>query len=1071
MTELKLPLFPVDGTAASVTMTVWLGVCVVVFFNLRFGWTLSGLVVPGYLVPLLFVKPVAVLIIFAQAILTYAIVRTLSDGWGRLPWWSSFFGRDRFFAIVLVSVLVRAATDGWLLPAVGRWCNETLGWQIDYRNDLHSYGLIVVSLLANYFWKPKLWRGLTTSVITVGLTYVLTNYVVLNFTNFSLGSLHYLYEDVSTSLLSSPKSYVAVITTAYVASWLNLRYSWDFNGILVPSLLGLLWHEPEKIAVSFIEALWILLLATWVLRLPVWRRVTVEGGRKLLLFFTLAAAHRLILAHLLPLFGDFHVTDAYGFGYLLTTLMALKSHEKKIALRVCRATLQTSMMGAVLASLLGFALAGMPTSAFFRRPHGAGVTADSRVQFDSQSLWQVVNSQRVRLYKMRRPGSYATVLPSEIDCFREGVATVLRYIEQKDDNDLQRAADMLSRANYEVRVIGDRYVILTEQEPSRGWGTYVLNRHATNQLLVEVPAPLEEWATLEAGVVIFQELQGHALAIAGAARLSNDDRSSDVLLRRNTMMSVFHHLLDRQDVVQIRGYTSETLAATQQLNVIEAQQAIDSIPTGLWVKHALPPSLNLTQLKRSVEFVDIHWRTIPTPNVLRDHTPRGYGELVLSRQDRRRLRNRLADAAQPNADLFVRMDAYINRWLRDDRLTIARQGSNEYRPAIVEELLYLDEEVLRPLLLLARNLATFVDIRENEEQQLQSIGGAADALGYQLLLFHDLASDRDYFVLSERSPRRRHWGTYVFRAGMQSPYVVEVPRPLYEKQTHQFGVALFERIDASALMIAGAHPFANADGTSDVARLANKVNAYQLVRQVLTRELAEEPSLMIQTRAIQAPVDADLVVATDDGTSSLQQVSGLVRRLVEHMTQDGLTTRFVDGSKDTAGYELGLLLQAASINHSVNKQMMTLWLSPSLRQNYRDSTFLRLMQAKFDAVGIPTIEQELSDYVTSLNAGRANSELSLELIQTVERFRENGDIMHLHRLGQDWPRHRCVRLIDISTDQSFLLVQADPGSLPAIFNLDGAHSTQAVTLERVSPEAVRQFARSRHFLLQWRAAP
>ena len=63
MIDFRLPLFPIDNTASAVTMTVWIGVAVVVFFNLRFGWTLSGLVVPGYVVPLLFVKPTSVAVI------------------------------------------------------------------------------------------------------------------------------------------------------------------------------------------------------------------------------------------------------------------------------------------------------------------------------------------------------------------------------------------------------------------------------------------------------------------------------------------------------------------------------------------------------------------------------------------------------------------------------------------------------------------------------------------------------------------------------------------------------------------------------------------------------------------------------------------------------------------------------------------------------------------------------------------------------------------------------------------------------------------------------------------------
>ena len=48
MADLGLPIFPTETLAMTVTTTVWIGVCVVVLCNLRLGWTLSGLVVPGY---------------------------------------------------------------------------------------------------------------------------------------------------------------------------------------------------------------------------------------------------------------------------------------------------------------------------------------------------------------------------------------------------------------------------------------------------------------------------------------------------------------------------------------------------------------------------------------------------------------------------------------------------------------------------------------------------------------------------------------------------------------------------------------------------------------------------------------------------------------------------------------------------------------------------------------------------------------------------------------------------------------------------------------------------------------
>ena len=65
---LSLPIFPEGSLASSVITTVWVGIFVITFFNLRFGWGMSGLVVPGYLVPLLLLKPWAVLAITVEGI-------------------------------------------------------------------------------------------------------------------------------------------------------------------------------------------------------------------------------------------------------------------------------------------------------------------------------------------------------------------------------------------------------------------------------------------------------------------------------------------------------------------------------------------------------------------------------------------------------------------------------------------------------------------------------------------------------------------------------------------------------------------------------------------------------------------------------------------------------------------------------------------------------------------------------------------------------------------------------------------------------------------------------------------
>ena len=164
MFDISLPLFPLDSSAITITTCVWVGVVVSVFFNLRFGWTLSGLVVPGYLVPLFISRPTTVGVILLEAAITHLIVVAISDWPRRKAYWSSFFGRDRFFVILVVSVIVRVIMDGYLLPYVGRIAVEQYGLNIDYRNNLSSFGLIVVALIANYFWKPGVARGLTAAV-------------------------------------------------------------------------------------------------------------------------------------------------------------------------------------------------------------------------------------------------------------------------------------------------------------------------------------------------------------------------------------------------------------------------------------------------------------------------------------------------------------------------------------------------------------------------------------------------------------------------------------------------------------------------------------------------------------------------------------------------------------------------------------------------------------------------------------------------------------------------------------------------------------------------------------------
>src|SRR3546814_5002861 len=64
---------------------------------------------------------------------------------------------------------------------------------------------------------------------------------------------------------------------------------------------------------------------------------------------------------LFPYTTLFRSTDFYGFGYLLSTLIAIKAHDKNIFPRLARSTLQVSLMGAVMGNVVGFALSAAAT--------------------------------------------------------------------------------------------------------------------------------------------------------------------------------------------------------------------------------------------------------------------------------------------------------------------------------------------------------------------------------------------------------------------------------------------------------------------------------------------------------------------------------------------------------------------------------------------------------------------------------------------------------------------------------------------------------------------------------------
>jgi hypothetical protein len=103
---------------------------------------------------------------------------------------------------------------------------------------------------------------------------------------------------------------------------------------------------------------------------------------------------------------------------------------------------------------------------------------------------------------------------------------------------------------------------------------------------------------------------------------------------------------------------------------------------------------------------------------------------------------------------------------------------------------------------------------------LEEASRSADFLDYTLVWYEDIPTGRRLLMAREEEvPARtakRGWGTIVVDPG-GTDLIVEVPHPLFDIDTPEVGVELFEQTGAKALLLAGTHRYSWADGRADVA--------------------------------------------------------------------------------------------------------------------------------------------------------------------------------------------------------------------------------------------------------------
>ncbi|MBA3817912.1 MAG: poly-gamma-glutamate biosynthesis protein PgsC/CapC [Deltaproteobacteria bacterium] len=918
MFEHGLTIFPSRGLDQSILVAVLVGIFVLLVLTETLGWVWAGLVVPGYLASVFVIQPSSGIAICIEAIGTFVICRLISDIFSKGGGWSSFFGRERFFLIVLVSVLVRQACELWLLVDLMAGLERLTGYSLG-NFQLSSIGLVLVPLLANMAWKLSLPRAVWQVGITVVVTWAIVALVLLRYTNLSYSSLELTYENVALDFLGSPKAYIILLSSAFIAARLNLSYGWDYNGILVPSLLALTWFEPRLAVSTVIEAVVLVVVGKFTLSIPLLRRRNLEGPRKLALVFTLGFVLKLAVGWVFVVWWPLlRLTDLFGFGYVLTSLIAVKMITLNKSGRVLLPAIAVSLVGFLVGSGIGYGLEQIaPRAAPPRDPKPLRSAASTRltrspigVALIAASRAQGLDASRISPAQLSEYGRLWRAIDGWLDAGGTTSAPVVATAER-----------LGLRI---VRLTGERecWALVDGQEAlamQRGWESAVLCPGSKGPIL-EVLRPRTEHPVALSAVGVCDRLQCAAIVFSGA------DVKGELRIAPSFVEA--HGQLAHRPIIELR-----------------ADPAVTAGRPVLHVRHVLPDAVRVTTL----------WP----------------GEIVLS-WDPPAAANPLWAAAAPRTVLRIHPDALwsslvhaapalpvqsaisVFGWV--DQWQVATRTPP---PPSETELLVLEQFVVAPLI-------------ERPTSRVTAIGEVARALDHELRWLPDGAGlAHGAWILAGREDRG--WIALAIAAEPKVPLVVEAPRPRGESGTGRLAAATWQSSEAAALLL---DPEWADLGLEEQVAYGNPVapgevaTAFHAAHQALARSLSRQPSgaiVEIRGFATWRPIQHDVVVALGWPLLDRSLVPPTIAQLVAPgglLGQIGGSPHWADGAETVAPL-LGGGTPQVLYAHAVGVPFASVWIAPALRLRVSSRDSLDELRDLSEQVGATLIERSLADALTT----------------------------------------------------------------------------------------------------------
>ncbi len=1022
-----LELLPARGLDQSMLLPVLVGLLVVLLFTETFGWVFAGAVVPGYLASVLIIQPVTGAIVIFESLVTLTIAAVIARGLSETDAWSRFFGRERFFLILVVSLVVRIHDHAWFAPWAIATLDAKFGTVLETQQEFYSVGLVLVPLTANMLWKPAIHRGLLQLAVQVGITYLIVLFVLLPYTNLTLSSVELTYENAAVNFIGHAKAHIILLTAALLAAQFNLTYGWDFNGILVPALLAMLWLTPFKLLATIGEAIVVLYLVRGFLRLPVVRHLDFEGPRKITLVFTLAFVWKLALGFTLaPLFPDLKISDTYGFGYLLSSLLAVKMLGRKSVRAVMLPSLTASAGGFLLGSLAGFLLdvaaPELPPDETITRPASArlassplGVMTLARMQIEVQREDPLPPSQ-AELHQLQRFWAEVAKLG------REPAQTLPGFIASLTG---ESGASTLDPLRHRAATLGlqivelGRYPGVAGREPRtwlgiveqdgpgrRGFATGLVIPEARGPVLV-VPMPAREAPVAEAAALACRRVDCRAVLVAGRELPAPGTEVSPRPLE--IAMAAFEDakiVILRADMAGGERSLVARLLPQESVPVEPRERT----PTRI---HPLRGYFDLAELWPDYE---LDWQ--PRETLVRP--PPGDGDFVLVRTTPAQLEamvlieaHELVDAERaslaPTQRDATELLATLTE-IHEQREPPGLAGAG-YVPPSTAELSLLEQEIVEPLIEWAQTSRTAV-------APPPGIAVRAAELDYELVEFGDCRSPAlddpkraCAVMLREREhPSTTGWGSLVVRRGPKTmAATIEVPRPYREFETWRIGAELWQISRASALLIAGADGLPRASRRAaepsfervdaqvgavdpDPVRPGNLGTPFQAFHQAIERSSTRGRARdVVQIRGLAAyhAIERDLAVGLGQpgNADAFDQAcwDALDARLAVLVEAWG-SCRIADGSKDLYMLSGAGIPQLEYSRELRNREVRALWLSAGLRERFRTDRGLPeirgLRQAEFEPEPVHELEVLLAPLAKpgpGRGLGRRGFERAIEL--------------------------------------------------------------------------------------------